>query len=283
MLVLRVLWAAILPLWVLGAAVPAADASGLTLLQKLLLTGDPDATHKVTFEISRKLSGAVTRVGELQIALFGTVVPRTVENFVQLANMTFGYGYKGAVFHRIIKDFMVQSGDFIRGDGSGGRSIYDGGRFDDENFVLKHNKLGRLSMANAGPNTNGGQFFITTNPNCEWLDGRHVVFGQVVADLDVLDSLNKVETGKNDRPVDEVFISNAHVAVLGEPSLTKDPAAPAKGLVAAVETAVPLEENASSGYSLLFFVCLVGAAGFAYKKWHYKRQLVTDIKDSNYF
>lgn len=278
------LWALMLPLWALGAVIPGQEGSGLSLLQKLLLSGDPEATHKVTFEISRRVTGAVSRVGELQIALFGSVVPKTVENFVHLANMTYGFGYKGAIFHRIIKDFMVQGGDFTAGDGTGGRSIYDSGRFEDENFALKHNKLGRLSMANAGPNTNGGQFFITTQPNCEWLDGHHVVFGQVVADMDVLDGLNKVETNLKDRPVDDVFISNAQVTVLGNVLSKEEPALAIVGDSAgAVETAVPLEENASSGYSVFFFVCLLAALGFAYKKWHYKRQFITDIKDSNFF
>ncbi|KII62537.1 Peptidyl-prolyl cis-trans isomerase H [Thelohanellus kitauei] len=136
----------------------------------------------VFFDIS--IGGQDT--GTMKMELFKNIVPRTAENFLKFCTGEHRkdgvpMGYKGCSFHRIVKDFMIQGGDFINNDGTGVYSIYDGREFEDENFDIPHNKVGLLSMSNTGPNTNGCQFFITTT-QCDFLDKKHVVFGKISHD-----------------------------------------------------------------------------------------------------
>ena len=145
-----------------------------------------------------------TSKGNIEATIFASKVPMTAANFLNLAKR--GY-YDGIKFHRVIADFMIQGGD-PTGTGSGG----PGYKFADEiDKSLKHTKPGIFSMANAGPGTNGSQFFVTHVP-CPWLDGKHTVFGRVTGGMDVVDAINSTDTDGRDRPVDEIRIESVAVA-----------------------------------------------------------------------
>lgn len=184
-------------------------------------------THEVTFEVSIGEDAA----GTIKLGLFGKKAPRTVENFVAFAGDGFqDKKYEGSIFHRVIKDFMIQGGDVVNGDGTGSISVF-GATFEDEFPSHQHSVVGLLSMANAGPNTNGSQFFIITALT-PWLDGRHVVFGKVLDDasMEVVRKIETTEVDQMDAPKNKVKITKSSVRKLPESELTKVDIGPQKEL-----------------------------------------------------
>ena len=161
------------------------------------------ALPRVYFDVASEGSA----LGRIVVELRTDVTPKTCENFRALCTGEKGFGYKGSTFHRVIPNFMLQGGDFTNHNGTGGKSIY-GEKFADENFVLKHTSPGVLSMANAGPNTNGSQFFITYGKQPH-LDMKYTVFGKVIDGLETLDELEKLPVNeKTYRPLNDVHIKD---------------------------------------------------------------------------
>ncbi|KAG0201096.1 Peptidyl-prolyl cis-trans isomerase B [Mortierella sp. GBA30] len=173
--------------FVIAAASVAIAAQGATITSKVYFDIDQGGKH----------------LGTIVIGLYGDDVPKTAKNFLELAKGSLGFGYQGSTFHRVIK------GDFTNHDGTGGKSIY-GPQFEDENFKIKHTGPGIVSMANAGEDTNGSQFFITT-VKTDWLDNRHVVFGEVVDGMDIVHKIENTETSYHDKPSVDITIVKSGV------------------------------------------------------------------------
>ncbi|EGW31248.1 uncharacterized protein SPAPADRAFT_61825 [Spathaspora passalidarum NRRL Y-27907] len=275
-----------------GEINPEEEPDFLSIKELEYLKGDPDVTHKVSFTISQRVSDSESKkLGKLTIALFGKTVPLTVENFYQLSTRTLKHSYQDVLFHRIIKGFMVQGGE-IKTEKGESCSIY-GGNFKDENFELKHDKLGRVSMANSSPDRNGCQFFILNVGETPHLDGHHVVFGQLVDGFDTLETISNVNVGKQNKPKNDIYVSDIEAIKRSEEM--KEP-------LDEIEQAHKDQTNqefefgdekkvaqqeppVSEGYSYFIIMLLVGVilVGVLYYQLIHRRKKITAIRQDKFF
>ncbi|WPK26881.1 hypothetical protein PUMCH_004249 [Australozyma saopauloensis] len=238
-------------------ALAASLGPGLSNDQLNYVKDDPKITHLVSFDIAGiDTKGKAEPLGTLELALFGEKLPITVNHFVEYA-LSKTNGYQNSIFHRIVKDFVVQGGNLMRVNRD--YKPIEFTTFADEAFPLKHNKMGRLSMANSGADTNGCQFFITTSEKpFTHLDGKHVVFGQLILGFETLQTMNKVET-IDSKPVSDITITRSRVSMV---------LSTGSALGSIEETSV------SPGYKYLIIMCGIIVAAYMLMRYKGRRTLV---------